>query len=109
MRCRIVAVLRSDGRALHENLQSMSGNPDYVLQSERVELERLEHQARAFEPATRVHLQLSGIRPGMRVLDLGTGVGDVAFLIVDSVGPGGAQWRSFATTPNNSSGPAASS
>jgi SAM-dependent methyltransferase len=67
----------------------MSGNPDYVLQSERPELERLRQQARSLEPATRIHLQLSGIGPGMRVLDLGTGIGDVAFAASDLVGPAG--------------------
>ena len=67
----------------------MSSNPEYVLQSERAELERLAHQARSLEAATRVHLQLSGIRPGMRVLDLGTGIGDVAFLVADVVGDAG--------------------
>ena len=68
----------------------MSSNPEYVLQSERAELERLAHQARSLEAATRVHLQLSGIRPGMRVLDLGTGIGDVAFHVADLVGPEGS-------------------
>jgi 2-polyprenyl-3-methyl-5-hydroxy-6-metoxy-1,4-benzoquinol methylase len=68
----------------------MSSNPDYVLQSERAELERLAHQARSLEAATLVHLQLSGIRPGMRVLDLGTGIGDVAFHVADLVGPAGS-------------------
>ena len=31
----------------------------------------------------------AGIRPGMRVLDLGCGVGDVAFVAADLVGPDG--------------------
>ena len=52
----------------------MSEPPQYVLQSEREELERLVHQSRALEPATRLHLGLSGIGPGMRVLDLGATV-----------------------------------
>ena len=36
-----------------------------------------------------VLLQRGGIRPGMRVLDLGTGPGDVAFQVAEMVGPGG--------------------
>jgi SAM-dependent methyltransferase len=67
----------------------MSDPTDYVLQSEREELERLEHQSGALEPATRLHLGMSGIGAGMRVLDLGTGIGDVAFLASAMVGPEG--------------------
>jgi len=67
----------------------MSEEADYVLGSERQELERLEDQSRALEPATRQHLGASGIGAGMRVLDLGTGIGDVAFLVSELVGPTG--------------------
>jgi SAM-dependent methyltransferase len=67
----------------------MSDPTDYVLRSERDELERLEHQSGMLEPATRLHLGMSGIGPGMRVLDLGTGIGDVAFLASAMVGPDG--------------------
>jgi SAM-dependent methyltransferase len=66
-----------------------SDAPEYVLQHEREELERLELQARSLEAATRLHLRIAGIEPGMRVLDLGTGVGDVAFLISEAVGSEG--------------------
>jgi ubiquinone/menaquinone biosynthesis C-methylase UbiE len=31
-----------------------------------------------------------GIRPGMRVLDLGCGAGDTTFVAADLVGPGGS-------------------
>jgi SAM-dependent methyltransferase len=40
-------------------------------------------------PATRMILQAAGIRPGMRVLDLGSGVGDVAFVAAELVGSSG--------------------
>ncbi|PXY35376.1 class I SAM-dependent methyltransferase [Prauserella flavalba] len=62
----------------------------YLLGSDPDELRRLEEQAAALAPATRTILRLAGIGPGMRVLDLGTGAGDVAFEVADLVGPGGS-------------------
>jgi SAM-dependent methyltransferase len=53
------------------------------------ELERLEVQARLIEPITRRWLVEAGIKTGMRVLDVGSGVGDVALLAADLVGPTG--------------------
>jgi SAM-dependent methyltransferase len=52
-------------------------------------LQRLQRQAQAFEPFTRQLFQQSGIVPGMRVLNVGCGSGDVAFLAADLVGPSG--------------------
>ena len=54
------------------------------------ELARLDGQARALEPPTRLAMQLAGIRPGMTVLDLGTGTGEVALLVAELVGPDGS-------------------
>ena len=51
---------------------------------------RLEIQGRALAPATRIILAEAGIRPGMRVLDLGCGAGDVAFVAAGLVGPDGS-------------------
>ena len=53
------------------------------------EVARLEAQGKAIAPATRMIFVEAGIRPGMRVLDLGCGAGDVAFVAADLVGPGG--------------------
>ena len=53
------------------------------------EVARLEAQGRAIAPATRMIFAEAGIRPGMRVLDLGCGAGDVAFVAADLVGPDG--------------------
>lgn len=53
------------------------------------ELERLEVQARLIEPITRRWLVEAGIETGMRVLDVGSGVGDVAFLAAELVGATG--------------------
>ena len=54
------------------------------------ETARLIAQAREREPAGRRLLQDAGLAPGMRVLDVGSGAGDVALLAAEIVGPGGA-------------------
>ncbi len=61
----------------------------YELGSGDEELARLELQGRALAPATRMIFAEAGIRPGMRVLDLGCGAGDVSFVAADLAGPQG--------------------
>jgi SAM-dependent methyltransferase len=61
----------------------------YALGSSDHEIERLDRQSASIEGATRLLLRASGIQPGMRVLDLGTGIGHVAMLIAEMVGPEG--------------------
>jgi SAM-dependent methyltransferase len=68
----------------------MTSTTEYLLGHDEQELTRLEHQAAMLAPATRAILGLAGIRPGMRVLDLGTGAGDVAFEVAEMVGPTGS-------------------
>ncbi len=51
------------------------------------ETERLRKQARLFNPSTRRMLEEAGITRGMKVLDVGSGAGDVALLLADLVGP----------------------
>jgi SAM-dependent methyltransferase len=62
---------------------------NYLLGDSEQELERLAVQARLIEPITRGFLRDAGIGPGMRVLDVGTGAGDVAFLVAEFVGADG--------------------
>jgi ubiquinone/menaquinone biosynthesis C-methylase UbiE len=62
----------------------------YVLGENADEVARLDRQAAAIERPTRVLLQAAGLRPGMRVLDLGTGLGHVARLAGEMVGASGA-------------------
>src|SRR5215475_1068455 len=64
-------------------------DPTYVLGHSERELGRLRAQARLIEPITRRFLREAGIVPGMRVLDIGSGAGDVAFLAAELVGATG--------------------
>ena len=59
-------------------------NPDYVLGHSERELSRLRAQARFLESATRAFMHEAGLLPGMRVLDVGSGAGDVAFVVSSS-------------------------
>jgi SAM-dependent methyltransferase len=61
----------------------------YSLGHSERELERLRVQARLIEPITRRYFVEAGIGPGMRVLDVGSGAGDVAFLAAELVGATG--------------------
>ena len=65
------------------------GAKDYVLGHSPRELQRLRRQGQLVNPITRQYLIEAGIAPGMRVLDVGSGAGDVAFLAAELVGPSG--------------------
>jgi SAM-dependent methyltransferase len=62
----------------------------YVLGHSDRELERLSRQARLIGPITREFFVDAGIVPGMRILDVGSGSGDVAFLAADLAGDKGS-------------------
>jgi len=64
-------------------------NSDYLLGSTDAEHERLIRQAVRLAPVTERFFREAGIGPGQRVLDLGSGVGDVAMLAARLVGPSG--------------------
>jgi ubiquinone/menaquinone biosynthesis C-methylase UbiE len=61
----------------------------YLLGHARHELQRLIRQAQFFMPQTEHLFRLAGIEPGMHVLDVGSGMGDVAFAAASLVGPTG--------------------
>lgn len=63
---------------------------DYILGHSERELVRLERQAALFAGQTRDILLRAGLEKGMRVLDLGCGVGDVSLIASEIVGPEGA-------------------
>jgi ubiquinone/menaquinone biosynthesis C-methylase UbiE len=62
----------------------------YALGSEERELIRLRTQADLLAEPTENLLRRGGLEPGMRVLDLGSGPGDVSFQVSAIVGPRGS-------------------
>jgi SAM-dependent methyltransferase len=62
----------------------------YSLGASESEMARLDAQAASIAAPTALFLRSAGIAPGMRVLDLGTGLGHVAFKLSELVGPAGA-------------------
>jgi 2-polyprenyl-3-methyl-5-hydroxy-6-metoxy-1,4-benzoquinol methylase len=60
-----------------------------VLGHSAFELERLARQERLVGPSTRDYFRGAGIGPGMRILDVGSGTGFVAFHAAELVGPSG--------------------
>lgn len=67
----------------------MTAAIDYALGSTDLEHQRLMVQGRYLRPWTDRFLRLGGLRTGMSVLDLGSGLGDVGLLAAEIVGPGG--------------------
>jgi SAM-dependent methyltransferase len=81
--------VRGDGRGLKSESNDATPHGPYVLGHSDRELDRLNKQARLIDPITRRFLSSAGIVPGMRVLDIGSGAGDVAFLAAELVGAEG--------------------
>jgi ubiquinone/menaquinone biosynthesis C-methylase UbiE len=67
----------------------MAAAVGYVLGHSDAELRRLSTQAHLIDPITRRFLVSAGIAEGMRVLDVGSGAGDVAVLLASLVGASG--------------------
>lgn len=70
-------------------MNTAGDNSGYALGHSDRELDRLSAQARLVDPITRRFFQEAGIAPGMRVLEIGSGAGDVAFLLAELVGETG--------------------
>jgi SAM-dependent methyltransferase len=68
----------------------MSERTAYVLGSDDTEIARLDGQASSIAGATEALLRAAGIGGPMRVLDLGTGLGHVAFQVADLLDPDGS-------------------
>src|SRR5262252_10665326 len=62
----------------------------YILGHSAPEIQRLKIQAELLRPITERLLLNAGIQPGMRILDIGCGAGEVAMLAAEKVGPSGA-------------------
>jgi len=71
--------------------ESRMANPrvEYALGHSSRELDRLSFQGTVFAPYTRQFLAEAGLTAGMRVLDVGSGSGDVSFLAAELVGSNG--------------------
>ncbi|WP_322857396.1 class I SAM-dependent methyltransferase [Mycobacterium shigaense] len=69
--------------------RSPSNASTYLLGHADVEIRRLILQAQLYDGYTEHALHLAGLRPGMRVLDVGCGPGDVSFAAARLVGPEG--------------------
>jgi ubiquinone/menaquinone biosynthesis C-methylase UbiE len=67
----------------------MNSSDSYVLGRSEAETRRLVIQNQIYGPSTRRFFQAAGIGAGMKVLDVGSGAGDVALLLADLVGPRG--------------------
>jgi len=68
----------------------MTERRGYIFEDRAAENERLLAQGKIFDPLTRRLLIEAGLTPGMRVLDLGSGAGNVAIVAANLVGPEGA-------------------
>jgi SAM-dependent methyltransferase len=69
--------------------QAAPSGQQYALGHSEDELGRLVDQSQTLNGLTLRVLHLAGLGPGMRVLDIGCGAGDVAFLAARIVGPEG--------------------
>ena len=70
-------------------ITASSPTSDYVLGNTDAEHERLIRQAARVAPTTERFFREAGVGSGQRVLDIGSGVGDVAMLVARLVGPSG--------------------
>jgi SAM-dependent methyltransferase len=66
-----------------------TSTPSYVLGSTNTEHERLIRQAAIFDPFSERLFREAGVGPGQRVLDVGSGLGDVSMLVARLIGPSG--------------------
>jgi cyclopropane fatty-acyl-phospholipid synthase-like methyltransferase len=78
-----------DQRSHHPEGQQAEREPLYVLGRTAEETERLQAQAVFVQPFTERLFRDAGIDRGMKVLDLGSGAGDVALLAARLVGSEG--------------------
>jgi ubiquinone/menaquinone biosynthesis C-methylase UbiE len=70
-------------------MSAVEPSDSYALGRTMAETRRLMRQAQIYGPITRQFLVSAGIGTGMKVLDVGSGAGDVALLLADLVGPRG--------------------
>lgn len=69
--------------------QGSPSHSDYLFAQATDEAGRLKRQSEFFHRFTSAFLESAGITTGMKVLDVGTGIGEVAFMLAERVGPQG--------------------
>ena len=89
VRCKLV-LSNFGGAAMSDPIHAKRSDHAYVLGHSEHEVERLKAQARLIDPITERFFRAAGLGPGMRVLDVGSGAGDVAFLASAIVGAEGS-------------------
>ena len=72
-----------------ENLHTSNSDATYTLGRTSHETTRLIEQSRIYGPSTQRLCKRAGITKGMRVLEIGSGAGDVALMLAELVGPEG--------------------
>ena len=72
-----------------KGVEMIEGTAEEVITRSREEADQPDLLARAFEPFTRTLFAEAGLHPGMRVLDVCSCAGDVAFLARETVGTDG--------------------
>jgi 2-polyprenyl-3-methyl-5-hydroxy-6-metoxy-1,4-benzoquinol methylase len=89
MCARKTAILRQALTTDQTSLVDERRDAEYVLGRSQREYERLIEQGRVLGPATERVLRGAAIADGMRVLDVGCGVGEVARVVHELVGDSG--------------------
>ena len=70
-------------------MNRQNNDPRYTMGRDKEETDRLIQQSRLYDDLTRRLLNEAGVRRGMKVLDIGSGAGDVSFILAELVGPSG--------------------
>jgi len=65
-------------------------DPNYVMGRSTAETDRLKRQSQLYDTSTWQLLKEAGLSPGMKVLDVGSGAGNVSFIAAGLVGERGA-------------------
>lgn len=78
-----------DGKGKKYMSEAVATKAQYLLGHSEEETRRLLQQGRLFNPYTYMLLKDAGITSGMKVLDVGSGAGDVALLAAELVGADG--------------------
>jgi ubiquinone/menaquinone biosynthesis C-methylase UbiE len=83
-------VTANDGEPTENGQMAGEAGDVYAMGRSEAETERLIRQSGLYAPFTQRLLEQAGLRPGMRVLDVGTGAGDVALMAAEMIGPSGS-------------------